>query len=692
MNWKQLYLLILFSAFIFLIYSNTFESSWHFDDFPNIVNNPSLHLENLNLKSIIRSFFADPVYHNKIYRPFAGITFAINWYFCRDHVSGYHIVNIIIHIVNTWLLFLVIRRLLSTQSFKDNEKEKKYLIAFMASGLWAVNPIQTQAVTYIVQRMVLMSTTFYLLSVLFYLKARLHDNPYASSVLYFGCMACFILALGSKENAVMLPFALLLMEICFFRQIRLRIFRKQFLYFIAGGILCILLVGISVFFVTGTRDIFFFLKGFEDRSFTLSQRLLTEPRIIVLYLSQIFYPIPQRLSFAHDITISTSVIAPWTTLPAILFIFLSIGLSLSQVNKRPVIAFSIIFFFLNHIVESSFIPLELVFEHRNYLPSLFLFLPVSTGLHSLLRYYEKNNRFIYKSLISLVIIFIMLMGVGTYVRNRAWATEISLWTDAQKKAPGNARASQNIALYYKKTRQYNKALSHYKKSLYLYSDRPGQSKALAYNNMGNIYRELGAYETAVSLYEKALSIFPINQTSRLNMINTLIEMKKWADALRNINYLISNSFYLDQCYHLKGLVLIRLKRYPEAIESLEKAMELSPGNPEIITKIGMAYSLMGSYEQAAHFLKQAKALQNDNVLISLYLIETWVKYNKLNLIDQNLDDFFSRIQAKDIFRFIENQQNDSFSIPLDRKRIIPVLAEKFRNKQKKERVMNLIDN
>ena len=114
--------------------------------------------------------------------------------------------------------------------------------------------------------------------------------------------------------------------------------------------------------------------------FTMTERLLTEMRVLVYYMSQLFYPVPTRLSIDHDIVISTSLIHPWTTLPAGLFLIALTITGVVVLEKHPLIGFSILFFLINHVIESSIIPLELIFEHRNYLPSFFMFVPVALGL------------------------------------------------------------------------------------------------------------------------------------------------------------------------------------------------------------------------------------------------------------------------------------------------------------------------
>ena len=257
-----------------------------------------------------------------------------------------------------------------------------------------------------------------------------------------GCVLSFLLAIGSKENAAMLPASLLLIEFTCFQKFNWRFSKTIYLWgSVAGGGIILIL---AVWFFS--PDITFsWLNGYRNRPFTLTERILTEPRIVLFYLSLIFFPLPTRLSIEHDVILSTSLFQPWTTLPAILLTLLLIGLGISQIRKRPIIALAILFFFLNHIIESTVIPLELIFEHRNYLPSMFLFLPIAAGFQWLYDYCAAKKQPLAGVLTGLLVLLIVCLGVGTYVRNLVWATEISLWRDAMKKAPQSARPLTNLA-------------------------------------------------------------------------------------------------------------------------------------------------------------------------------------------------------------------------------------------------------
>ena len=164
------------------------------------------------------------------------------------------------------------------------------------------------------------------------------DKVLKRTIIFFCCLFSFLMALGSKENAAILPISLILVEICFFQDLGKPGTRKAFgLGFLVGVFLLIVL---GTLFMSGNP--LAFLQAYENRPFTLCQRLMTEPRVLVFYLTQIFYPVPTRLSIEHDISISTSLLQPWTTIPSMVIIFVLIGLSFSQMKKRPILGFGIL--------------------------------------------------------------------------------------------------------------------------------------------------------------------------------------------------------------------------------------------------------------------------------------------------------------------------------------------------------------
>ena len=349
-----------------------------------------------------------------------------------------------------------------------------------------------------------LSTLFFLLALYLYLKARIDNYLKRAWWLYFLSFFSYLLAVGSKENAAIFPLSLLLVEAVFFQDLSIEKTRKKFGGFCLGVLLIVVLMG-TVLFI---GDFSSLLKGYEARSFTFSQRLMTEPRILITYLSQIFYPVADRLSIEHDIVTSTSLIHPWSTLPAMFLIGVLIVWGLLKIQQHPFTSFAILFFFLNHSVESTFIPLELIFEHRNYLPSLFLFVPISIGLKQLLDYYREKGKPMAVIICSFITLLIVFMGVGTFQRNMVWATEWTLWKDAATKASNRARPFYVLANHYLKRGAYDQAMRFYQKASHYQSSTPDFTQALVLNGMAAVYFAKGDYEKSIAAFQEAMAIKP----------------------------------------------------------------------------------------------------------------------------------------------------------------------------------------
>ncbi|WP_291346020.1 tetratricopeptide repeat protein [Desulfobacula sp.] len=663
---------LLIGVLIFLVYNNTFHASWHLDDYPNIINNTSLHIKDLSYKSITKSFYTEFDGQKRFYRPLACMTLAINWYFGQDSTKGYHVVNVLIHFITASILFITILNLFKTPKLKKDFAGNEYFVALFAVVLWAINPIQVQAVTYIVQRMASLAAMFYIISIYFYIKARISiSNRF---FFYFCCFTGFLFAMASKENAATLPLALLLIEIIFFSNLKLFKTRKLIVLYILVTIVIFFSIYCMIF--KGKDTFSFFLNGYEHRPFNLIQRLLTSPRLIVFYLTQIFYPAPYRFSIKHDIDISTSLFEPWTTLPSILLIIILIYAGVVLVKRKPLISFAILFFFLNHIIESTILPLELIFEHRNYLPSFFLFLPLAVFLKVSIDHYQQR-RFMKSILVLFTIFLIIGFGIGTYIRNMAWSTEKSLWEDVQKKHPTLAAPYQILAQYYQNQNQDEKALGFYYKAISLKSQQPKRSLVVSLNNIGNIYTKNQDYQKAINFYMKVLEIYPENERGLYNLTLALIKLGKLQEASEKADILLSQYYYHAQYLNIKGFILLKQGRYKEALTYLKHALHIAPtfNYPKI--NIGATLSLMGYYNRAEWFFKLAYQAKPDEIIINLCLIENSIRSDdglKTNFYLERLFDLFS---IKRITSTLEELSQDDTSTTVSFQLLVPVISAKL---------------
>lgn len=662
-------------------YSNTFKASWQFDDKPNILNNERLHIEDLSPDTLWKTFFAMPG-RDKWYRPLANLSFALNWYVGQDNPFGYHVVNISIHVLTAFLLFLATTLILNTPRLKNNYTPKEVgRIALMSSLLWALNPIQTQAVTYIVQRMASLAGMMVILSIYCYLKARLSLDRRRRGMYFAGCLFSFILAMMAKENAAMLPFSLLLVEIVFFRQDNaLENFKKKIPLLLASLIILL----IPVVLLAMQSRIQFFTAGYETRPFSLAERLLTEPRILWFYLSQILYPLPSRLSLTHDVVLSTSILSPWTTLAAIAALAASMALAIVSMRRRPLLAFALLFFFLNHVVESSFIALELIFEHRNYIPSFFLFLPIAAGVQVLLNRYHQKNRLVSFLLVGMVGVVIVGMGCFTYLRNQVWRTEASLWRDAMQKAPMDARPVCNLAIQmgwdeHPTPLKYDAALALFKKALALNTARDFLKQEIV-ANIGGIYFEKGEFREAVPYFNRALQMNPLFLKARYNLIDTLIMLGQWDEASRQADILLNNpkGFFKPEYFNRKGFILLWQKHPEASLPFFKKAIDMGPENPDAVRlNLGVAYSLSGMHQKAEVMFKEAFKTSSNDIRLHFALIENSVRAKRPADTTAYLDRLFSTFSLQTVLAGLDRFSENFRTAPMTTELIIPALRRKL---------------
>ncbi len=611
-----LFPLILLFFLTLTIYSNSLNASWHLDDYFSIVNNPKVQIAQLTPTLLIQS--TQHPERTSYWRPVSFLTFALNWYIGQNIVTGYHFVNILLHVLTAFLIFLSTRCLLETPALMKKYTGSTYFISLLAAVLWAANPIQVQAVTYIVQRMTVLAGFFCIAGIYCYLKAR--STVKRSNFLFFSSftMVLWLLGMASKENAAMLPLILVLVEFIFFNNMDETKTRKRFLT--AGIIGFVVVAGIGgALYLNG--DAMSVFSGYGDRYFTPMERILTQPRVLVFYLTQIFFPLSARLSIDHDIQVSTSLWHPWTTIPAMVVIAVLIFYALAQIKKRPMLSFAILFFFLNHLIESTILPLELVFEHRNYLPSMFLFVPVAIGAKWLLDREYKRRRIDYLIVSGFIILLIIGFGFGTYQRNRDWQTEVSLWSDAYRKAPRLQRTLHNLAMaLYEKNGHLDKALELYQRSENLKMHRRSH-RAELYGNIANIYFRQGRYKDAEIYFEKAHAIAPHKVYFRYRLADTLRKQKKWDNALSHVDILLRRYPRNNDYLNLKGTIHLYKYNPERALIAFRDAILANPSQSAGYVNAGIALMAISANRRAEKLFKIGLNLAPENILTYLRLID-----------------------------------------------------------------------
>jgi Tfp pilus assembly protein PilF len=662
-------------AGVVIVYSNSLAASWHLDDYRNIVHDPGIHITDLKPASLYQTFFKQTGDDTKVlYRPLARLSLALNWYAGGEKVVGYHVVNIGIHLATALLLYFTVLALLNTPRVQHRYADHEKTIALTATLLWALNPVQTQAVTYIVQRMAALATLFYLVSLFAYLQAK--TKPLESQRWFWYLLAgCgFLLALASKENVILLPIVILLVEVIFYNGGSAKRNRHLLTVVVLVGLL-VAVCGLLLLVVWKGDPLAYMHSRYATRPFTLAERLMTQPRVIIFYLSLIFWPLPSRLAIEHNFAVSESLLVPWTTLPAMLMVVLLLLLAVSQIKKRPFVAWGFLFFLVNHLIESSVFPLELVFEHRNYLPSLFIFVPLAAfAVGGLQHVGRRRTAWLPVVVASLTVLVLVGLGTGTYYRNRAWRTEKTLWEDAVVKAPGSGRAYHNLAwAHYHAKGQFQQALKLYKQAIVLRGPENVRNFA-TWVNIASIYYTTGDYARAVEFFKRAGMIKPHSNRAKLGLARALIKTGAFETAGQVLDDLLkrqpANADYLN----LKGFVLLKKDDPAQALAFFRETLTLNPTLGDVWLNMGVAFGLMGQYRQGRFFLRQAERRHDNAGLVLLGLVENSIQREDRAGAAKYAACFLGNIKAAQVSTWLEDLFADNLTVPLKRELIVPAIA------------------
>ncbi len=426
--WGRLGLVAVLLALVTVLYWAGAKGPLVLDDIPNLAAEPDLIIDEFSLSSLRNASFSSEA--GPLSRPVAMATFALNTYF-SDGLDPFAVklTNIVIHALTTIVVFLLTLQLLSrlailrserTQDF-DRFEPAVFWPAVLVAALWSLHPLHVSTVLYAVQRMAELAGLFAFTGAALYVRGRvvLLAGRDLAGALYMSLalLGCGTLAMLSKENGALLPTLLLIIEMVFFR-LQLgtgtpRVFRPAIIVALVLPTLFVLGYLAYVWMVTDSPA--------PRRDFGPGERLLTETRVLFHHVGQIFWPDVSRMSLLHgDYPVSRSLTEPTTTLWAALGWLVVIGSALLSVYRRkaPVLAFGVLWFVAGHLLESTVIPLELVFEHRNYLPSYGLLFAAGYGLARLGQFTGVRP----SVRIFLVVGVLLALGSQLQLRVSAWST------------------------------------------------------------------------------------------------------------------------------------------------------------------------------------------------------------------------------------------------------------------------------
>jgi len=574
-----------------LAYSNTFAVPFQFDDDAYIVNNP-----------IIRTFdyFSAPwkvttlSRHSPTSLPpalrFAFLTrslgyfsFAANYRLHGLNVVGYHIFNLLIHILSGMLVFLIFHAILKTDRFSSPGGEDppwpREMIPIASSLLFVCHPIHTQAVTYLSQRFASLATFFYLLSLLLYIRSRSELPGRKRRGMYVAALVSAVAAMLTKEFTFTLPFMITLYEVTFCKgNLRERI------RLLAPFAVTLLIIPTLVFLqqanVNSLDSTMRAITAADVSKISRTDYLLTQFRVVVLYIRLLFFPVNQNVD--HDVHVPHSVfeVPVFLSLLSLLALF-SAGVLLHfgagrrrEYPELRLVSFGILWFFITLSVESSVIPLgELVAEYRMYLPSVGLIVAVVSLAFCAARRFLNNRVSGSAVLYGVCIAIVIVLSAATYHRNSVWGSEISLWEDAARKSPQKIRPHQNLGTYYFMRGRLQDARRELSAALAL---DPNESEI--HNNLGLVYKKQGEYDRAIQEFTTVLKLDPEDSMAHYNLGNLFLAQGNIPEAIREYRISLDRIPDYDEAHNNLGIAYEKNGQSLEAIREFREAVRLNPEN------------------------------------------------------------------------------------------------------------------
>lgn len=565
-----------------IAYYNSFSGQFIIDDKLSIVQNQS-----------IRALWPPSRFFNTA-RPLVDYTFAINYALGGLDPRGYHAFNLIVHILAGLTLFGLIRR----TPISGVNVDEHNLLAFACTLLWIVHPLQTQAVTYIVQRSESMMGLFYLLVLYCLIRGSTSTRP-----LLWHSAGILASALGMCAKSVMLtaPFVALLYDRCFLSGSFLSALKtRRFFYpgLAASWLMLIAFGTVQGVFTKNAVDPI--TVGFGYAGVSPWQYFRTQPEILLHYLRLSLIPIGQCVDYGWPIQNNWIM---WSAAGTVIVGLLTIGIW--TLARRPPIGFLIISAFLILSPTSTFIPIrDLAFEHRMYLPLACVMTQLIFGAVQFTRGRTRGQAAINIATFTAVVLSV-LFTLATVRRNQLYTDPVSLWSDTIRKADvRHARPHNALGVALLNSRRTDESIAELNKAVEIDPYYAG-----AYGNLGNAMLYKNNYESAVSYFQKALTISPyeFDETIHFLLGSALLDLKRYQEAETALNAAITIRPEYPEAWCNLGNVQRGLKKLREAESSLRKSISLRPDYTEALANLGLVLMDMGQAPEAIDAFSQALA-------------------------------------------------------------------------------------
>jgi tetratricopeptide (TPR) repeat protein len=612
-----------------LVYANSFQGVMLFDDIDAIILNSSIQKP-----WPISEVLNPPAQSPMAGRPVVNLTLAFNYALGGLEPRGYHAVNLAIHLAAGLVLWGLLRRIWPKAPGGRGDARVTWLATIVAL-IWIVHPLQTESVTYIVQRAEALAGLFYLLTL--YCAARGIQAAERGATKWFvaAVIAC-ALGMATKENMATAPLMTLLLDYVFFsRSIRETLRRRWGLYAALAATWLIL----AELMAGGPRSD---SAGFGLESMGIWDYAGSQPLVVLHYLRLAVCPYPLCLDYGWPVVKSLpAVVIPTAVLTA------AFAASLWALRWRPVLGFLGVCFFVVLAPTSSFVPLkDLAFEHRMYLPLVAVIVPVVVVgerlLNRLLSLFSMaEGRWSWARGLVAALVVAVLCGL-TIRRNVDYYDAVGMWRDAAAKRPNNARAFVSLGMTLGMAGRPAEAMDAYHHALQV---DPTQRTARV--NLGNMLSRQGRYQDAVDEYQRALEADPNDAKARYALGLALAALGRFDDALacqRGVLQIEPGNLYarfgVAVCLQQKGdvqaaaeayrmvvagdpanmparcnlaICLLQTGRREEAIAECRSGLQVNPRHGPLFSILGNALASTGQLQEALDAYIQAVSLDPTDV-------------------------------------------------------------------------------
>lgn len=549
-----------------IVYSNSFLCSFHFDDDAYIVNNFAIR----NIKNLADIWNICPC------RFITFLSIALNYHFHRLDLFGYHLFNLVIHLASACFVWWLVLLTFSTPVMKE-EKISRHanIIALFAGLIFVSHPLQTEAVTYIWQRAASMSAFFYLASLSFYVKSRLLDSSWQEeptigpgALYYTLSLLTAVGAMFTKENAITLPLMILFYEFSFIRD------KKGFNWLqLFPFLLTMAIIPKTIVLTLSARfqEIQSIVQG--PGGISPLDYLLTQFRVMITYIRLLFLPLHLNLDYDYPVYKSLfqiPVLLSLLSLSAILYF------AKRTFSKYRILSFSIIWFFLTLLPESSILPqADVIFEHRLYLPMVGFCLFLASGIFYLCHCEPRRGEAIFtrttKFLILILSFFIVFNSILTFQRNKIWINETVLWNDIVQKSSHKARPYINRGWAFYNQGDFTDAMSDFNKAIEI-----SPELIYSYDDRGLIYARQGDLHKAISEYDKAIKINPYFAKVFYDRGHAFLELNNYSQALSDYNKAIELFAEYIDAYNDRGKLYETQGKWAHAESDYKRSIKIDP--------------------------------------------------------------------------------------------------------------------